>query len=140
MVNNIPNLQGLYNPCFEHDACGIATIVNIDGEKSHKILSDSLTILEKLEHRGGSGADENTGDGAGILFNIPHKFFEEELRSRGIILGCEGDYAVAMVFLPQEEKARKEAIMLLEDISKEEGFELIGWREVKTNPSILGKA
>lgn len=139
MVNDITKVQGLYNTCFEHDACGIATIVNIDGKKSHKILSDCLTILEKLEHRGGSGADENTGDGAGILFNIPHKLFEEEFKLKGITIGCEGDYGVAMVFLPQEEKARKEAMMLLEEISKEEGLELIGWREVKTNSSILGK-
>ena len=140
MENNNPNAQGLYNPSFEHDACGIGTIVNIDGEKSHEILSDCLTILEKLEHRGGTGADENTGDGAGILFNIPHKFFAEELKSKGITLGHEGDYAVAMVFLPQEEKARKEAMSLFEDISKDENLELIGWREVQTNPSILGKA
>ena len=140
MENNNPNAQGLYNPSFEHDACGIGTIVNIDGEKSHEILSDCLTILEKLEHRGGTGADENTGDGAGILFNIPHKFFEEELKSKGMTLGHEGDYAVAMVFLPQEEKARKEAMSLFQDISKDENLELIGWREVQTNPSILGKA
>ncbi|BCZ45254.1 glutamate synthase subunit alpha [Clostridium gelidum] len=140
MENNNPTAQGLYNPSFEHDACGIGTIVNIDGEKSHEILSDCLTILEKLEHRGGTGADENTGDGAGILFNVPHKFFKEELKSKGIKLGPEGDYAVAMMFLPQEEKARKEAMRLFEDISKEENLELIGWREVQTNPSILGKA
>ncbi|WP_297416756.1 glutamate synthase large subunit [Clostridium sp.] len=140
MENNNPNAQGLYNPCFEHDACGIGTIVNIDGKKSHEILSDCLTILEKLEHRGGTGADENTGDGAGILFNIPHKFFEEELKAKGINLPQEGDYAVAMVFLPQDEKARKEAMSLFVDICKEENLELIGWREVQTNPSILGKA
>ena len=140
MENYNPNMQGLYSSSFEHDACGIGTIVNIDGEKSHEILSDCLTILEKLKHRGGTGADENTGDGAGILFNIPHKFFKEELKSKGIILGHEGDYAVSMMFLPQEEKARKEAVSLFEDIVKEEGLELLGWREVQTNPSILGKA
>ena len=140
MENNNPIKQGLYDPCFEHDACGIGTIVNIDGEKSHEILSDCLTILEKLEHRGGTGADERTGDGAGVLFNIPHKFFKEELKSNGISLEHEGDYAVAMVFLPQEKKAREEAIRLFEDITREEGLELIGWREVPTNPSILGKA
>ncbi|SFD34936.1 glutamate synthase large subunit [Clostridium uliginosum] len=140
MDNYNPKLQGLYSPSFEHDACGIGTIVNIDGEKSHQILSDCLTILEKLKHRGGTGADENTGDGAGILFNIPHKFFKEELRDKGITLGSEGDYAVAMMFLPQEEKARKEGLTLFEDIVKEEDLELIAWREVKTNPSILGKA
>lgn len=140
MENNYPNAQGLYNPFFEHDACGIGTIVNIDGEKSHEILSDCLTILEKLKHRGGTGADENTGDGAGVLFNIPHEFFKEELGSKGEGLGDEGDYAVAMLFLPQEEKARKEAVSLFEDICKEENLGLIGWREVPTNPSILGKA
>ena len=140
MENNNPIKQGLYDPCFEHDACGIGTIVNIDGEKSHEVLSDCLTILEKLEHRGGTGADERTGDGSGVLFNIPHNFFKEELKSKGITLEHEGDYAVAMVFLPQEKKAREEAIHLFEDITKEEGLELIGWREVPTNPSILGKA
>lgn len=140
MENNYPNAQGLYNPLFEHDACGIGTIVNIDGVKSHEILSDCLTILEKLKHRGGTGADENTGDGAGVLFNIPHEFFKEELGSKGEDLGDEGDYAVAMTFLPQEEKARMEAISLFEDICKEENLALIGWREVPSNPSILGKA
>ncbi|NFG60446.1 glutamate synthase large subunit [Clostridium sp. CMCC3677] len=140
MEKFIPKKQGLYNPCFEHDACGIGTIVNIDGEKSHDILSDCLTILEKLKHRGGTGADENTGDGAGVLLNIPHKFFTEELKSKGIVLGNEGDYAVGMIFLPQEEKARKEAESLIEDICKEEGLEVIGWRDVPSNPSILGKA
>ena len=140
MKKNNSETQGLYSSTFEHDACGIGTIVNIDGEKSHEILSDCLTILEKLKHRGGTGADENTGDGAGVLFNIPHKFFKEELKSKGIILGTEGDYAVAMVFLPQEEKARKEAMSLIEDIAKEEGLELLGWREVPVNPSLLGKA
>ncbi|NFG37531.1 glutamate synthase large subunit [Clostridium botulinum] len=135
-----PKKQGLYDPCFEHDACGIGTIVNIDGEKSHDILSDCLTILEKLKHRGGTGADENTGDGAGVLLNIPHKFFIEELKSKGIVLGNEGDYAVGMIFLPQEDKARKEVEGLIEDICKEEGLEVLGWREVPSNPSILGKA
>lgn len=140
MENFDSNLQGLYRQSFEHDACGIGTIVNIDGEKSYEILSDCLTILENLKHRGGTGADENTGDGAGILFNIPHKFFKEELKLKGITLGSEGDYAVAMVFLPQEKKARKEAMNLLEEIIKEEGIELFAWREVPVNPSILGKA
>ncbi|AOR23093.1 glutamate synthase large subunit [Clostridium taeniosporum] len=136
----IPKKQGLYDPCFEHDACGIGTIVNIDGEKSHDVLSDCLTILEKLKHRGGTGADENTGDGAGVLLNIPHKFFTEELKSKGITLGNEGDYAVGMIFLPQDDKARKEAETLVEDICKEGGLEILGWRQVPNNPSILGKA
>lgn len=136
----IPKKQGLYDPNFEHDACGIGTIVNIDGKKSHEILSDCLTILEKLKHRGGTGADENTGDGAGVLLNIPHEFFTEELNSKGIVLGNEGDYAVGMMFLPQEDKARYEAENLVKEICKEEGLEVLGWREVPCNPSILGKA
>ena len=140
MEKNIPDVQGLYSPYYEHDACGIGTIVNIDGEKSHEILSDCLTILEKLKHRGGTGADENTGDGAGILFNIPHEFFKEELKSKGIELPDEGEYAVGMLFMPQEKKAREEAVSLFEDICKEENMQVIYWREVPTNPSILGKA
>ncbi|WP_244833614.1 glutamate synthase large subunit [Clostridium sp. BJN0001] len=140
MDKNNPNNQGLYNSNLEHDACGIGTIVNIDGKVSHAVLSDCLTILERLKHRGGTGADENTGDGAGILFNIPHRFFKEELLSKGITLPEMQDYAVAMTFMPQNEKARNEAIKLFEDIIKEEDLELLCWRNVKTNPSILGKA
>ena len=140
MEKYIPNEQGLYSPYYEHDACGIGTIVNIDGEKSHEILSDCLTILEKLKHRGGTGADENTGDGAGILFNIPDEFFREELKSKYVELPEEGDYAVGMLFMPQEKKAREESMRLFEDICKEESMEVIFWREVPTNPSILGKA
>ncbi|HCW54021.1 MAG TPA: glutamate synthase large subunit [Clostridium sp.] len=140
MKKYIPNEQGLYSPYYEHDACGIGTIVNIDGEKSHEILSDCLTILEKLKHRGGTGADENTGDGAGILFNIPDEFFREELKSKYVELPEEGDYAVGMLFMPQEKKAREESMRLFEDICKEESMKVIFWREVPTNPSILGKA
>lgn len=107
MEKYIPNEQGLYSPYYEHDACGIGTIVNIDGEKSHEILSDCLTILEKLKHRGGTGADENTGDGAGILFNIPDEFFREELKNKDVELPEAGDYAVGMLFMPQEKNARE---------------------------------
>ena len=140
MEKNIPDAQGLYSPYYEHDACGIGAIVNIDGEKSHEVLSDCLTILEKLKHRGGTGADENTGDGAGILFNIPDEFFREELKNKDVELPDEGDYAVGMLFMPQEKKAREESIRLFEDICKEENMKVMYWREVPTNPSILGKA
>jgi len=100
MHKNYPEKMGLYNPSFEHDACGIGAVANIKGIKTHKVLEDALNILINLEHRGGIGSEENTGDGAGVLFQIPHRFFKQEAQKLGVILPQSGDYAVAMVFLP----------------------------------------
>ncbi|WP_238886738.1 glutamate synthase large subunit [Clostridium sp. YIM B02551] len=139
MNNYYPKKTGLYSPSFEHDACGIGAVANIKGEKSHKVLQDALNILVNLEHRGGIGAEENTGDGAGVLFQIPHRFFKEEGQKLGIILPNEGEYAVAMLFLSQKEDVREEGKKIFEETLKEEGTELLAWREVPTNSTDLGK-
>ena len=114
--NSIPQAQGLYNPSFEKDACGIGAIAHIKGKKSHHIIKDVLDILVKLEHRGGAGAEKNTGDGAGILIQLPHKFFKKQ--QLGFNIGEEGDYAVAMMFLPVDEDDRNEAKKVFEKAMK----------------------
>jgi len=139
MINNYPNKTGLYSPSFEHDACGIGAVANIKGEKSHKVLQDALNILINLEHRGGIGAEENTGDGAGVLFQIPHRFFREEGQKLGIIVPDAGEYAVAMIFLPQNEGAREKGKRIFEETLKEENIELLAWRDVPTDSKDLGK-
>lgn len=135
--NSIPQAQGLYNPSFEKDACGIGAIAHIKGKKSHHIIKDVLDILVKLEHRGGAGAEKNTGDGAGILIQLPHKFFKKQ--QLGFNIGEEGDYAVAMMFLPVDEDDRNEAKKVFEKAMESEGLKFLGWREVPVNPSNLGE-
>lgn len=104
-----PAPQGLYHPDFEHEACGIGMIANINGSKSHDIVKNAVTILCNLEHRGGQGADISTGDGAGIMTQIPHSFFEKQCEKEDIYLPEAGKYGVGMVFLPKDRDARKEA-------------------------------
>ncbi|MBU5317488.1 glutamate synthase large subunit [Clostridium bornimense] len=135
--NSIPQAQGLYNPSFEKDACGIGAIAHIKGKKSHHIIKDVLDILVKLEHRGGAGAEKNTGDGAGILIQLPHKFFKKQ--QLGFNIGEEGDYAVAMMFLPVDENDRNKAKKVFEKAMESEGLKFLGWREVPVNPSNLGE-
>src|SRR5580704_17936180 len=102
-TNGYPQKQGLYDPQFEHDACGVGFVVNIKGAKSHKIIRDALTILLNLNHRGACGCEANTGDGAGILMQTPHGFFKEVCRKEKIKLPAgPGEYGVAMVFLPRD--------------------------------------
>ncbi len=132
--------QGLYHPSFEHDACGIGAIANIKGKKSHQIVVDALDILINLEHRGGIGAERNTGDGAGIMIQIPHRFFVIEAQKHGFILPEAGEYAAGMLFLPSDEKLAKRGKELVERIASEEGFDFLFWRKVPTDPSEIGKA
>jgi len=141
-MNNygLPSKQGLYDPQFEHDACGIGFVVNIKGKKSHEIVKQALTVLINLTHRGGSGSESNTGDGAGILIQIPHKFFAKELAKQGITLPEPGNYAVGMVFLPTDENKRKAMENYIEGIIKEEGQSLLGWRDLELDGSSLGNA
>lgn len=131
--------NGLYNSSFEHDACGIGAIANIKGIKSHKVIEDCLNILENLEHRGGMGAEDNIGDGAGILFQIPHRFFKEEGQKLGIIIPGEGEYAVGMFFLSTKKIIRDESKTLVEAIVREEGLELLAWRKVPIDKNNLGQ-
>lgn len=127
---------GLYKGVFEHDACGIGAIANINGEKTHKTIEDALNILINLEHRGGS--DENSGDGAGILLQIPHRFFKEEAQNLGFILPKEGEYAVGMFFFSNDEVERNETIRLFENVATEEGLKILAWREVPYDTNGLG--
>ena len=129
----------LYDPSFEHDNCGIGAIVNIDGTKDYATVDNALAIVERLEHRAGKDAAGETGDGVGIMLQIPHEFFREIMMERGIHLGDARDYGVGMFFLPQDELPRNQAKKMLETICVKKGVQLLAWREVPTNPSVLGK-
>lgn len=131
---------GLYDSRYEHDACGVGFVVNIKGEKSHQIIRQGLTILINLDHRGARGAEPDTGDGAGILMQIPHEFMVKVCSDNGIILPAPGDYAVGMVFLPQEPARRAECEKILSKIIHEEGQSLLGWRTVPTLDASLGNS
>lgn len=134
-----PEKQGLYDPKFEHDACGIGFISNIKGKKSHKIVDDALEILLNLVHRGGIGAEEDSGDGAGILFQVPHKFFNKVCKNLSINLPNEGEYGVGMLFLSPDEDTRNKSLDVLKSVIKKEGQELLGIRPVPTNKESLGQ-
>lgn len=133
-----PRKQGLYDPSYEHDACGIGLITNIKGVKSHKIVKKSLDILMKLEHRGGSGSEENTGDGAGILTQIPDKFFKKECARLGFPIPKNCIYGVGMLFLPQCKEHRQTLLNELEQILYNEGQSLLGYRTVPFCDENLG--
>lgn len=131
--------NGMYSSQFEKDACGMGFVVNIKGKKSHDIIDDSLRILERLEHRGGAGADKDTGDGAGILVQIPHEFFKRECEVLGINLPAAGEYGVGMVFAHKYESLRNEQKRILEEVVREEGQVVLGWREVPVDGTKVGK-
>src|SRR5712664_2990815 len=135
---NLPKKQGLYDPRHEHDACGTGFVVDIKGRKSHDIVQKAIQVLLNLEHRGASGSEKNTGDGAGILLQIPHVFFAAECAKLKIKLPPSGQYAVGMVFLPTEEESRAECEKLFEEIVVEEGHGVLGWRSVPTDNSSIG--
>jgi glutamate synthase (NADPH) large chain len=139
MKNNLPVAQGLYDPAHEHEACGIGMIANIDGRKSHNIVQNAINILCNLEHRGGQSADTSTGDGAGILTQIPHRFFKKQCEKEDISLPGEGEYGVGMVFLPEHYDSRMQSKELFERIIEEEGQKTLGWRPVPINDSFVGK-
>ena len=133
-----PAAHGLYRPEFEHDACGIGAIVNLKGVRQHRILDDALSVLVNLEHRGGTGLEKNTGDGAGILFQVPHHFFRKEAQKCGQILPDEDEYGVAMLFFPQDEQGVTDAKRVFEAGCAEAGVPLLFWREVPVDPHDLG--
>ncbi|QAS53036.1 glutamate synthase large subunit [Halobacillus litoralis] len=134
-----PVPQGLYHPENEHEACGIGVIANIDGTKSHSIVENAITILCNLEHRGGQSADVNTGDGAGILTQIPHNFFENQCEKEDIYLPEAGGYGIGMIFLPEDHDTRMECKRIFERLVEEEGQKFLGWRTVPVNDSFVGK-
>ncbi|MSR90570.1 glutamate synthase large subunit [Inconstantimicrobium porci] len=132
--------KGLYNSKFEHDACGIGAIANIHGVKSHKVVLDALIMLSRLDHRGGIGADEDSGDGAGILVQIPHGFFKEVLREKGIKLPEEGKYAVANMFFSNDKDKNLMAISCLKGCLADNNLEIITIRDVPVTADRIGKA
>jgi glutamate synthase (NADPH) large chain len=135
----LPVEQGLYDPRNEHDACGIGFVVNIQGLQSHDIIEKGLQILINLAHRGACGCDPETGDGAGILIQIPHKFFARECAELGFMLPAPGEYGVGMVFLPVEPSHRLIAEGILERIAREEGLTVLGWRDTPVEVDAIGR-
>ena len=120
-LRDLPAPQGLYDPAFEHDACGIGFVVNIKGEKSYSIIDDALKILENLNHRGAEGADQKSGDGAGILVQIPHDFFVRECEVLGFSLPPAGEYGVGMIFAHRYESFTKSRWKRLRRLSGRKG-------------------
>ncbi|MCQ2540056.1 MAG: glutamate synthase large subunit [Acetatifactor sp.] len=133
------NKTTLYDPSFEHDNCGIGAVVNIYGKASHSIVDDALKIVENLEHRAGKDGEGKTGDGVGILTQIPHKFFTKVCKAEGIQIGGRREYAVGMFFFPQKELERAQAMKMFEIIVQKEGLKFLGWRKVPTFPQVLGQ-
>ncbi len=131
--------EGLYRPEFEHDACGIGFIANIKGRKSHQIVEDGIKMLTRMEHRGACGCEANTGDGAGILIQVPHEFFLDELTKLGLHLPPYGEYGVGMVFFPHDEKLREECRTILNRKIKLLKLDLIGYRVVPTENGEIGE-
>ena len=131
--------HGLYRESYEHDACGIGAIAHLRGVRSHQTLDDALSVLVNLEHRGGTGLERNTGDGAGVLLQVPHRFFRKEAQKEGQLLPDEGDYGVAMLFLPHDDPAGVTAArQVFERGCAECGVPLMFWREVPVDPHDLG--
>src|SRR4051812_37468379 len=137
--NGLPVAQGLYSPQNERDACGLGFVVNIKGEQSHEIITKGIQILVNLTHRGACGCDPETGDGAGILIQIPDKFFRRECASLGFTLPPSGEYGIGMVFLPVEHTQRLVCEGILERISSEEGLTVLGWRDTPISGEAIGR-
>jgi len=133
-----PPKQGLYDPQFEHDSCGVGFVVNVKGKKSHEIVRQALQILVNLDHRGACGCEANTGDGAGILMQMPDRFFREVCPATGMKLPAPGEYGVGMIYLPRDPAAREYCEQKLEAVIREEGQEALGWRTVPVDNSSLG--
>ena len=130
---------GLYDPGFEHDNCGIGACVNIKGTKTHQTVDNALKIVETLEHRAGKDAAGETGDGVGIMLQISHKFFSAACKEAGIKIGDEREYGIGMFFFPNDELRLQQAKKMFEIIVEKEGMTFLGWREVPTDPGVLGK-
>src|SRR5882724_9223877 len=135
-----PQKQGLYDPQFEHDACGLGFVVNIKGKKSHQLVSDALQILINLDHRGACGCEANTGDGAGILLQVPHEFLSAQTAKLGFKLPAPGQYGVGMLFLPKNSAERETVKNEFARVVAAEGQTLLGWRDVPTDNSSLGNS
>jgi glutamate synthase domain-containing protein 2/glutamate synthase domain-containing protein 1/glutamate synthase domain-containing protein 3 len=139
VINGLPPAQGLYDPRQEHDACGIGFVCNINGRKSHEIIEKGIQVLINLTHRGACGCDPETGDGAGVLIQIPHKFFARECKKLGFTLPAAGEYGVGMTFLPVEPPQRLQCEGIIERIVREEGLTVLGWRDTPIDGSKIGR-
>jgi glutamate synthase (NADPH) large chain len=133
-----PAPQGLYDPSQEKDACGVGFVVHVKGVRSHAIVRQALQLLVNLLHRGACGCEVNTGDGAGILIQMPDEFLRQELRGLGIALPQPGEYGAGCVFLPRDPSARETIEALIETIVQEEGQTLLGWRDLPTDDRLVG--
>ena len=131
----VPHPQGLYEPTTERDACGVAFVADLHGRRSHDVVAKGLSALIRLDHRGARGAEHNTGDGAGIMIQVPDRLYRE---IAGVELPPPGCYATGLVFLPNDEKARRRAIKIFEKYALVEGGEVLAWRDVPVRPEGLG--
>ena len=134
-----PKAQGLYDPAFEHDSCGVGFVCDIKGRKSHDIVRSGIEVLKRLEHRGAVGADPKTGDGAGILIQIPHKFFAKVASQNKIDLPAAGEYGTGLIFLPPDKNDREFCLNLFAKIIEAENQTLLGWRELKVDDTVIGE-
>lgn len=134
----IPEKQGLYDPRFEHDSCGVAFVCDIEGRISHDMVLNGLEVLERMSHRGAVGADPKTGDGAGLLIQIPHDLLLRELSDKGVDLPDSGKYGCGLVFLPTDEKERIACEDIFSEVASSEGQNIIAWREVPVNDAMIG--
>ena len=135
-----PDPQGLYDPQHERAACGVGFVVHLKGQRSRAIVEKGLELLRNLEHRGACGCEANTGDGAGILIQIPDAFLRKVTAPLGIALPAPGDYGAGLVFLPRDPAQQAEVVALIESIVAEEGQIVLGWRDVPTDDSSLGES
>ena len=136
-ITGRPQAQGLFDPAFERDACGVGFIADMKGRKSHKIVADALGMLCNLEHRGAVGADPSSGDGAGILIQIPHTFLAQECQLAGFSLPEPGNYAAGHLFMPREPLLRTHCENVWARCLREEGLKLLGWRSVPVDNACL---
>src|SRR5688572_10891573 len=137
-MKGLPGPQGLYDPAFERDACGVGFICHIKGKASHQIVSDALQMLENMNHRGGCGCEPESGDGAGILVRMPDSFLREKCAKIGIHLPAEGQYAVGMCFLPQDASARMACERIFEKVARDYDMKVLGWRDVPVDSQHVG--
>src|SRR6188508_510480 len=136
--SGLPPAQGLYDPQFEHDACGVGFVVHVKGQRSHAIVEQALQVLINLLHRGACGCEANTGDGAGILIQMPDRFLRRESARLGFELPAEREYGAGFVFLPKDPARRAQIEQAFEAIVAEEGQRVLGWRDVPTDDTEVG--
>ncbi len=140
MQPGLPPPQGLYDPINEHDSCAVGFIVNLKGKRSHQIVRDGITALENMSHRGACGCENNTGDGAGLLIQIPHEFMVSRAEQQGISLSEPGSYGVGAFFSSREPAAERRGQELFQELVAQEGQSFLGWRRIETNSASLGES